>query len=113
LIKCNTQDLSRGTKIKAVLPTRDATKIIAIRSDKAQPCKKKIEMTAPVTSTKVGGDKKYLISFTMPVKYTLESLPEPVNKSISIYKVEPHKSAVLKFSGYLNERTYAKKTGEL
>jgi hypothetical protein len=74
---------------------------------------KKIEMTAPVTSTKVVGDKKYLISFTMPAKYTLASLPEPINKSISIYKVAPHKAVALKFSGYLNESTAAKKTQEM
>jgi hypothetical protein len=74
---------------------------------------KKIEMTAPVTSAKLGESKKYLISFTMPAKYTLESLPEPMNKSITIYKVSAHKAAVLKFSGYLNESTSVKKTQEM
>ena len=73
----------------------------------------KIEMTAPVTAAIVGGGKKYLISFTMPSKYPLEILPEPENKNISIYKVAPHKAAVLKFSGYSNEKTTAKKTQEL
>ena len=74
---------------------------------------KKIEMTAPVTSAKVGEDKRYLVSFTMPSKYNLESLPEPINKMISINKVAAHKSAVLKFSGYLNEKLIARKTQEL
>ena len=73
----------------------------------------KIEMTAPVTSAKVGEDKKYLISFTMPSKYTLETLPEPVNQTISINKVAPHKAAVLKFSGYLNQRTISKKIQDI
>jgi len=73
----------------------------------------KIEMTAPVTSAKVGKDKRYLISFTMPAKYDLATLPEPVNKTISIHKVAAHKAAVLKFSGYLNEKITAKKTQEL
>jgi hypothetical protein len=70
-------------------------------------------MTAPVTSAKLGESKKYLISFTMPAKYSLESLPEPTNKTISIYKVAPHKAVALKFSGYLNEQITAKKTREL
>jgi len=74
---------------------------------------KKIEMTAPVTSARVGEGKKYLISFTMPSKYTLETLPEPLNKTISVQKVTPYKAAVLKFSGYLNEKTTAKKTQEM
>jgi hypothetical protein len=74
---------------------------------------KKIEMTSPVTSAKVPGDKRYLISFTMPAKYTLETLPEPANKAISINKVAPHKTAALKFSGYSNEATITKKIQEL
>jgi hypothetical protein len=74
---------------------------------------KKIEMTAPVTSSKLGESKKYLISFSMPAKYTLESLPEPMNKMISINKVAPHQAVALKFSGYLSEKIAAKKTQEL
>jgi hypothetical protein len=73
----------------------------------------KIEMTAPVTAKKVGEGSRHLISFTMPAKYTLESLPEPVNKAISVRRVEPYKAAVLKFSGYMNEKTTAKKIQEL
>ena len=73
----------------------------------------KIEMTAPVTAAKVGEGKKYLISFTMPSKYQLETLPEPVIENISINKVAPHKAVALKFSGYANEKTTAKKIQEL
>jgi hypothetical protein len=74
---------------------------------------KKIEMTTPVTSARVRGSERYLISFTMPAKYTLETLPEPTNKTISFHKVPPHKAAALKFSGYLNEKITTKKTQEL
>jgi hypothetical protein len=74
---------------------------------------KRIEMTVPVTSSKLGESKKYLVSFTMPGKYTLESLPEPTNRTISIYKVAPHKAVALKFSGYVNEKTTANKTQDL
>jgi hypothetical protein len=51
----------------------------------------KIEMTAPVTSAQVGEGNKYLVSFTMPSKYTLESLPEPMNKTILLQKLPPMK----------------------
>ena len=79
-----------------------------------QPAKsKKIEMTTPVSSAKVRGSERYLIAFTMPGKYTLESLPEPINHNISIYKVAPHKAVALRFSGYLNEKIIANKTQEL
>jgi hypothetical protein len=74
---------------------------------------KKIEMTAPVTSGTLREGQRYLISFTMPSKYDIQDLPEPVNKTITIHKIEPHKAAAVKFSGYLNEKTAAKKTQEL
>ena len=74
---------------------------------------KKIEMTAPVTSVKIGEGKRFLVSFTMPAKYDLVSLPEPTNKKISINKVEPHKAAALNFSGYMSEKLTLRKTQEL
>ena len=73
----------------------------------------KIEMTAPVTSSKIGEGKKYLVSFTMPSKYSLENLPEPINKRISLQKIASHQAAALRFSGYINEKTISKKTKEL
>jgi len=73
----------------------------------------KIGMTAPVIAARVGEGKKYLISFTMPSKYNMETLPEPVNKNISFLTIAPHKAAVLRFSGYMNEKTTARKTQEL
>jgi len=73
----------------------------------------KIEMTAPVTSFPVQEGKKYIIAFTMPSKYTLESLPEPVDKAISFRKVARHKVAVLRFSGNLNSKFASIKAKEL
>ena len=74
---------------------------------------KKIEMTAPVIAAPSGEGNKYLISFTMPSKYKLETLPEPVNKNITIVTVAPHKAAALRFSGYMSEKTTKKKTLEM
>ena len=73
----------------------------------------KIEMTAPVTSSPVEEGKKYIIAFTMPSKYTLENLPEPINKMISIRKVDKHKVAALRFSGNLNSKLGTRKAKEL
>jgi hypothetical protein len=73
----------------------------------------KIEMTAPVTSSPVDEGKKYIIAFTMPSKYTLESLPEPENKTISFRKVGKHKVAALRFSGNLNSKLATRKAKEL
>jgi len=73
----------------------------------------KIEMTAPVTSSPIEEGKKYIIAFTMPSKYTLESLPEPENKTISFRKVGKHKVAALRFSGNLNSKLATRKAKEL
>jgi len=70
-------------------------------------------MTAPVTSSPVEEGKKYIIAFTMPSKYTLESLPEPVNRTISFRKVGKQKVAALRFSGNLNSKLATRKAKEL
>ena len=73
----------------------------------------KIQMTSPVTSSPVEEGKKYIIAFTMPSKYTLETLPEPANKMISFRKVSKHKVAVLRFAGNLNSKLATRKAKEL
>ncbi len=73
----------------------------------------KIEMTAPVTSSPVEEGKKYTIAFTMPSKYTLETLPDPANKTISFRKVAKHRVAALRFSGNLNRKLAMRKAKEL
>jgi hypothetical protein len=73
----------------------------------------KIDMTAPVTSTVVDRDKKYIISFSMPAKYTMENLPEPMNKQIKLQKVKPYKAAALTFRGYMNEKSATNKEADL
>jgi len=73
----------------------------------------KIEMTAPVTSSPVEEGKKYIIAFTMPSKYTLETLPDPANKTISFRKVAKHRVAALRFSGNLNSKLATRKFKEM
>jgi|WetSurMetagenome_2_1015567.scaffolds.fasta_scaffold10980_5 hypothetical protein len=73
----------------------------------------KIEMTAPVLSSPIEGGKKYRIAFSMPAKYTLENLPEPVNKIISFRKIPKHKVAALSFSGTLNSKLAVRKANEM
>jgi DNA gyrase inhibitor GyrI len=73
----------------------------------------KIEMTAPVMSSPVQEGKKYIVAFTMPSKYTLENLPEPVDKTVSFRKVVRHKVATLRFSGNLNSKLASQKAEEL
>lgn len=70
----------------------------------------KIAMTSPVSTAK--SKNIYIISFVMPSKYTLETLPLP-NRKVVLTKVPTFKAAVISFSGLVNEKIITKKTEEL
>jgi hypothetical protein len=58
-------------------------------------------MTAPVGTQKK--DDSYRITFTMPSKYTLETLPTPNNPYITFAEIPAKKYYVWKFTRYANE----------
>ncbi len=69
----------------------------------------KIAMTAPVNQRQAGG--KYAVSFIMPSKYTLETLPEPVEDNVTIRQIPARKMAAIRYSGSWGRKKYeAKKT---
>jgi len=61
----------------------------------------KIAMTAPVLQEKSGDS--WRMSFVMPVEYTLETLPQPLDTLIKIRTIKGKKVAVTLFSGLLSE----------
>jgi hypothetical protein len=65
----------------------------------------KIEMTAPVglAATTSG---KYLVSFTMPSSFTLETLPVPNDERVKLRFIPSHKVAVFRYSGTWSEERY-------
>jgi DNA gyrase inhibitor GyrI len=71
-----------------------------------------IEMTRPVSAYRKQ-DQVYTISFSMPSKYTLDTLPRPNADNIRLRVVPAARVAALRFSGRLNERLATKKTSEL
>ena len=72
----------------------------------------KIPMTVPVTEEKAGKEI-YRISFTMPSKYTLETLPDPEDSRIEFKEEKNQRMAVMRFSGRAKEDLSIKKIGEL
>ena len=76
------------------------------------PGSEKIPMTAPVNVESVR-ENTYAISFAMPRKYDLPSLPRPNDKRVSLKQVPEHRAAVIRFSGFVNEKTFEKRSGEL
>lgn len=64
----------------------------------------KIAMTAPVGQELKDG--KYVITFTMPSIYTLETLPIPSDKSVTLKSVPEKTYATVRFSGTWSQSGY-------
>ncbi|MBN2570412.1 MAG: heme-binding protein [Deltaproteobacteria bacterium] len=64
----------------------------------------KIAMTAPVNMQQTEG--KYAVSFLMPSRYTLETLPEPLDDSVVIKEIPPQKIAAIRYSGTWSQERY-------
>lgn len=63
----------------------------------------KIAMTAPVTQTAEGAG--WIVRFTMPSEYTLNTLPRPDDQRISLREEPGQRIAVVRFSGIANARS--------
>ncbi len=72
----------------------------------------KIGMTTPVTGEKIEGNFQR-ISFAMPSKYTMDTLPKPNDKRIHFKEFKDQKNAVLRFKGRVKEELAAEKIEEL
>lgn len=58
----------------------------------------KIAMTAPVLM-KPDSEGVWKMAFSMPSKYTMESLPKPLDPKVTLVEVPAKKFAVIRFSG--------------
>ncbi len=72
-----------------------------------QPQAEKIEMTAPVSQVK--SEEGFVIQFTMPSKFTLETLPEPNDDRVRIRQLPSRRVAVYEYSGSWSQSRYLKK----
>jgi len=88
---------------------RTAEKIEMTAPVNQQPKSEKIAMTAPVTQQPAGD--QYIVSFIMPAKYTLETLPKPTDEAVTIKEIPRYKAAAIRYSGTWSQKRYqAKKT---
>jgi hypothetical protein len=67
----------------------------------------KIAMTAPVNQQQSEGN--YIVSFLMPSKYTMETLPEPLDSSVRLRQIPARKIAALRYSGSWSRKKYEQK----
>ncbi len=70
----------------------------------------KIEMTAPVTMNK--SPNGFLVQFTMPKSYSIETLPIPNDKKVEIKQIPARTVAVFSYSGSWSESRYNEKLEE-
>jgi hypothetical protein len=70
-----------------------------------------IPMTAPVLQTQTDG--AWVVRFTMPSGYTLESLPKPDNPRVLLRALPPMRFAVIRFSGLIGQAVFEQKTAAL
>lgn len=65
----------------------------------------KIAMTAPVSQTSAGA-KRWVVQFTMPSAFTLETLPEPKDARVRLRQQPARRVAVVRYSGTWSQRNY-------
>lgn len=69
-----------------------------------QSASEKIAMTVPVTQQKSAD--KFAVSFVMPSKYTMASLPQPLDPNVVPRQVPAYKAAVIRYSGTWSKKRY-------
>lgn len=75
-----------------------------------QPVSEKIEMTVPVSQIKAQGG--YIIQFTMPDRFNMETLPKPNDSRVTIRSIPQRTIAVYSYSGSWSEDKYKSKLAE-
>lgn len=72
-----------------------------------------IGMTAPVLQQEGEGAQNWRVQFIMPETYTSETLPKPVDASITLKEIPAYRAAVIRFSGFATPDVIAAKTKTL
>lgn len=62
----------------------------------------KMDMTVPVYQQQ--SDSSWTMTFVLPSKYTLETVPQPLDENVNVTVLEQVKVATLQFSGSMNEK---------
>lgn len=71
----------------------------------------KIAMTAPVSQTRA--DDAWIVQFVMPADRTLANLPMPDDPRVTLTVAPAVRMAVVRFSGWANDRDFQRKSAEL
>ena len=83
---------------------RSQDKIAMTAPVSQKPASEKIAMTAPVGQQRAEGG--WVVSFTMPVSYTLETLPVPEDPEVKLRQIPARRMASVQYSGTWSESRY-------
>lgn len=72
----------------------------------------KIAMTSPVSQEKLGGGK-WRITFLMPSKFNIGTLPEPLDPRVKLKEIPGRVLAALRYSGTWSKKRYDEKEAQL
>ena len=90
---------TQGSKAQPIAMTAPVSQHAQAQgADKTASDEQKIAMTSPVMEQRVDG-QRWVITFSMPSKYTQQTLPKPKNTSIHIKKWPSQQYVVIRFSG--------------
>jgi hypothetical protein len=96
-----------------IFGNNESKQSIAMTSPVAQePQSEKIAMTAPVGQERAK-DNLWVITFTMPSSYTMETLPKPKNPEVILKQLPASQFAAVRFTGFNRAQTVDNKTQEL
>jgi hypothetical protein len=84
---------------------------VAMTAPVMQQSNEKIAMTAPVIQQAAG--KSWNVRFVMPSKYTIETLPKPVNPQVALIEVPATRFAVIRFSGFAGQESLDRHEAQL
>ena len=73
---------------------------------------KKISMTAPV-SVNAEVDGSYLVTFSMPSSFKMDTLPKPEDSKVKLRTIERQKIAAFRYSGTWSIERFEERKGEL
>ena len=97
------QAIQRGFRIIAdyIFGNNLSSTKVAMTAPVIQQSSEKIAMTAPVIQQAKG--TSWNVRFVMPSKYTIETLPKPVNPQVALIEVPATRFAVIRFSGFAGQ----------
>ncbi len=76
-----------------------------------QATSEKINMTAPVGQQRI--NENWAVSFMMPDSYTMQTIPEPDDPTVTLRQVPARRIAAVRYSGLWSEKNYLQNKAEL